>query len=225
MTMQVGIVGTDGVLIASDTKWMNTPSMVRGSGDDVRHSFNSSKIIISESRGIAVSCARNMETARHVANKIISELKDEEWPILPIEEIGTQVLSSAGERDDAQCLIIFARPIPRLFLFQFAMVNGKWGPLCQKMNTKAVAGDNVNPAIFWAERYYQRRPIRELAPLAAQVIIAAGKLNPGAISGLEITLSDAAGIHRLSDESIRGLESMANELDESTGASLSRQTQ
>jgi len=157
MTMQVGMVGTDGVLIASDTKWTNTPSTIRG---EYRHTFNSSKIITDDSRGIAVSYARNMETARHIASSIISELSDDEIkdPIQPIEVIGKRVLSTAGERIDAQCLIAFTRPVPRLFLFQFARVVGQWGPLCQEMDAKALAGDCFNAAIFLGRKILSATP-------------------------------------------------------------------
>jgi hypothetical protein len=41
MTMQVGMVGTDGILIASDTKWMSTLHG-GGSSPGVRQTFNSS---------------------------------------------------------------------------------------------------------------------------------------------------------------------------------------
>jgi len=74
---------------------------------------------------------------------------------------------------------------------------------------------------FWAERYYQRRPIRELLPLASFLIVAAAKLNTAMIGGLEIVLCDAFGLHRLPDASIRDLESRVNRLDETIQASLS----
>jgi len=218
MTLQVGMVGTDGVLIASDTRWMNTPRWANPESPP-RATFNSPKIIVNHARGIAISCARNMETAHHVASEIISGLKDEDWeyPILPIEGIGAKVLPSAGERNDAQCLIAFTRPTPRLFLFQFGMINGQWGSICQSMQTTAIAGDNVNPAIFWAERYYRELPIESLLPLAAHLIVSAGALNPTAISGLEIVLCDAAGLHRLSDDSTRDLKAKATESDRNIG--------
>jgi hypothetical protein len=218
MTMQVGMVGTDGVLIASDTRWMNTPRWAN-SGSPPRATFDSPKIIVNHERGIAVSCARNMETARRVAIGIISGLKDEDWeyPILPIERIGEEILPSAGDRNEAQCLIAFVRPAPRLFLFQFAEVNGKWGPWCQQMQTRVIAGDNVNPAIFWAERYYRELPIENLLPLASHLIVTASKLNPTAISGLEIVLCNASGLRRLSDDSVRGLKLKAAEWDENIG--------
>src|SRR5437870_1913116 len=81
MTMQVGMVGTDGVLIASDTKVMNDittgpseqPYLPRQTVDASR------KIIIDHKRGIAISLAKGMDTARRVAASIISGLRDEDF--------------------------------------------------------------------------------------------------------------------------------------------------
>jgi hypothetical protein len=176
--------------------------------------------MVNHERGIAISCARNMETAQHVANGIISGSNDGtdwQYPIPPIEAIGRKVLLSAGERRDAQCLIVLMSPSPRLFLFQFAMVNGEWGPICQPMETWAFAGDNVNPAVFWAERYYEELPIERLIPLASHTILAAGRLNPTAIKGLEIVLCGTSGIRRVSEESIRELELKTHEWHTSIG--------
>jgi hypothetical protein len=77
MTMQVGMVGTDGVLVASDTRWMNTPRWANP-GPPPRATFNSTKIRISYERGLAISDARNMETVRYVADEIISGMKEED---------------------------------------------------------------------------------------------------------------------------------------------------
>jgi hypothetical protein len=67
MTIQIGMVGTDGILIARDTKWTAEPLLIGRNWAAGRHGFNSSKIKISPERHIAVSCARNMETASHMA--------------------------------------------------------------------------------------------------------------------------------------------------------------
>ncbi len=216
MTMQVGMVGTDGVLIASDTKWHSAPQIpteklwVTG-----RHSFNSPKIKISEKRGIAVSRALNMETASHVADEIIENLDEHDFPnpVGPIEVIGERVLHTA-DRQDAHCLIVLARPVPQLFMFCFGLVDGTRGPICRKMESISFAGDNVNPAMFWAERYYKKLPIKTLIPLAAHLIFTARNLNNGAIGGLEIVLCDESGFHRLSDESLNRLESWSYEFDQ-----------
>jgi hypothetical protein len=88
MTMQVGMVGTNGVLIASDTQWTNTPRLrTNESWFGARGHYNANKVLISHERGMAISAARSMETAGHVAHQIISDLKDEQfqYPIGAIE--------------------------------------------------------------------------------------------------------------------------------------------
>jgi hypothetical protein len=215
MTIQVGMVGTDGVVIASDTRWMNTPRYA----NMTRSTFNTTKILISSDGKIVVSFAKNMETSLHVAQKVISDLTEEDWehPIFPIEKVAAEVLLSAGERNDAHCLIAHCSSKPRLFLFQYGMMNGSWGPVCQRINTTAIAGDNVNPAIFWAERYYAPLPIQQLVPLAAHLIVSANKLNSGAISGLEMVFCDSSGVRLLSDDAVRDLELQSNKWDQSFG--------
>jgi hypothetical protein len=228
MTMQVGMVGTDGVLIASDTRWTNTPILrINQPWLGARGGYNANKIIISHERGMAISSARAMETAGTVAHKIISGLKDEdfEYPIIPIERIGETVLASTvrQERNDAQCLVALVRPSPQLLLFQFGHINNEYDSICQQMKSYAIAGDNLNAAIFWAERYYPREPklpIQQLIPLAAHLVVCAERLNSATISGLEIVLCDLSGIHRLSDSSIEQLESRARENDVSIGRTL-----
>jgi len=218
MTMQVGMVGSDGIILASDTKWMNT--------GDARQTSSSSKIRFNDNRTVAISCARNMENAVRIAEEVISRLKtDQDWeyPILAIEEIAKGVLDPRGdpERNDAQCLIVSLRPTLQLFCLEVAVVNRQAGsPLCRKILDKAVIGDRVNAAIFWSERYYERKPIRNLMPLAAHLIVSASKLNPVAISGLEVILCEQAGMHRLADKSISELVSKANEWDENMRKSL-----
>ncbi|MGA3213728.1 MAG: hypothetical protein ABSD20_20675 [Terriglobales bacterium] len=89
MTMQIGMVGTDGILIASDRRWMNTLQGVRQTSD-------SSKILVSHDRGIAIGCARNMENATAIGKKIIAQLGPEDWkrPILPIEKIAQDTIAA-----------------------------------------------------------------------------------------------------------------------------------
>jgi hypothetical protein len=214
MTMQVAMVGTDGIVLASDTRWAHTQ---RGSGNSaVRHTSSASKIKVSNRGHIAVACARNMETSGAIAVAIIAELTDQEWeyPILPMERISQRILDSAGDRKDFQCLIVCLRPTLRLFQLECAMVNGEPDrSICHQINDKAISGDNANSAVFWLERYYQRKPVQVLGPLAAQVVVTAGKLNAAAIGGLEIIVCDGNGIHRVSDESTSGLESAAEEWD------------
>jgi hypothetical protein len=76
MTIQVGMVGTDGVLIASDRLWMNTENTQWASA---RHTSSSTKIVIDYQKGVAIACARSMELADQIARDLLSELDAEEW--------------------------------------------------------------------------------------------------------------------------------------------------
>jgi hypothetical protein len=231
MTMQVGMVGSDGVLLASDTRWTYTPRLrpneLWAGG---RYTSSTEKIIISHERQMAITCARNMEVARELAKEIISGISEEECtaPIASLETIGAKVLSSCEEkRNDAQCLIAFMYPVPQLFLLQYGTVNARYGAVGQRMHEYGFAGDNFNPSLFWVERYYKRkspRPIEQLVPLAAHFIISSAKLST-MISGLEIVLCRPSGILRLSDVSTRELEEQANRWDEEFGNTLFNHTQ
>ena len=116
MTLQVGLVGTDGIVIASDTRW-GEEIVEDGNNMILRQTFSSPKITINRERGLAISRSQNMETATLWTSKILSTLKDEEWeyPVLPIEAIGAEVLKQAGDRNRVQCLMVFSKPKPRLF--------------------------------------------------------------------------------------------------------------
>lgn len=222
MTIQAGMVGTDGILIASDTLWTLDPLRTnRTTGARVR--FNASKIVVNHSTGVAASFARNMTTSRELAQRIIVSLTSDKisQPIEHIEKIGDQVLSVVGKRTDAHCLIACLYPKPRLFLFNYAEVNGQWGPYCLEMESSAIAGDNINNAIFWAERYYRKAPVTELAALAAHLVVSAHHLASGTIGGLEIVLCTADGIRRLSPESIEMLRAQANKWDAEIGEMIS----
>jgi hypothetical protein len=101
MTMQVGM-GTDGIVLASDTRWSNTEP-------GVRHTSNSPKIIVSHERGVAISRARSLETAGRIATDIITELNDNDWvsPEGRAREIAQRVLASCDEdRKVFECLIV-----------------------------------------------------------------------------------------------------------------------
>lgn len=220
MTIQVGMVGSDGLVIAGDTKWMKEPKLENRFWAAGRTGFNSPKIKVSHERGIAISRARDMEMAIRVSDEIVARLKDDEMgsPIAAIENMARGLVSESNEKRVAHCLIGVCKPNPKLFLFQFALVDGEWGPICQPMETIAIVGDNLNPAIFWAERYYEKsRSIRELIPLAAHLVVCAHTLNTATISGLEVVLCDSSGIHRLSNDSIRELELRANEREKDIG--------
>jgi len=208
MTIQIGMIGTDGVLIASDTQCTQDINGVRV------HS-NRSKIKISSRQDypIAVSMAHDMNMAQTVANALISEINS------PLSD---QVFASIADRvwehrmdRPVQCLIASAKPYPRLFRLHCGI--GALVTECEESTTVQYAGDTMNAALFWSVRYYKPAPIMDLASLAAHLVVVAGRLNNGAIGGLEIVLCDNSGIRPLAPATIRELELKANQRDTSIG--------
>jgi hypothetical protein len=219
MTMQVGMVGTDGIVLASDTLWMHED--VTG----IRHTSNKSKFRIDYERGIAISCARSMETAVRIADDLIKELPDEgrgrlEWSAVAV---ANRTLEQAhNTRKPFQCLIVSTKPKPQLFHLHYGVFDPavQAGAACDKEPRRYAAGDQTNAACFWSERYQQHFPpqsIQRLIPLAAHLIVSASKLNSAAIGGLEIVVCDESGIHLLSDESTAALEAQSAEWDQQIG--------
>jgi hypothetical protein len=58
MTMQVGMVGTNGIVIAGDTHHSVSPMFANLMG--VRHGYGSTKIRTDEAGRVAVTCAMDM---------------------------------------------------------------------------------------------------------------------------------------------------------------------
>ncbi|MFZ0296219.1 MAG: hypothetical protein WAL52_21585 [Candidatus Sulfotelmatobacter sp.] len=225
------MVGTDGILLASDTRWTYTPRLRSNElWAGGRYTGSAEKIIVSHERNLAVTCARNMEVARRMASAIVAGLPDEQLahPMAALENIGNDVLSSCEERrNEAQCLIAFTKPTLQLFILQFGTLNGTYRAVAQRFGDYCFAGDNFTPSLFWIERYYNKRvplPIEQLAPLAAHFIIATSKLTT-MVSGLEMVFCRPSGISRLSDESIQRLEAQAHKWDEEFGNTVLTHTQ
>jgi hypothetical protein len=219
MTIQVGMIGSDGIVLASDTRWVQQGG--------IRHSFEAPKIRINHARGLAVSCARNMETSTEIANLILAGSDDAPAPDCSyIDEIASTVLKTSGDRWDAQCLIVSLRPQLRLFRLQTRVAKGSIPPImCHEISNRAVVGDDQNPAVFWSERYYERRSMRSLILLAAHLVVTARNFNSAMIAGLEIVLCDSTGIRRIDQDSIRRLELQVDEIDKQLESSLTNYSQ
>lgn len=217
MTMQVAMVGTDGIVLASDLLWADN-------NQKIRTSQLSPKIKLSPRRDVAVSFARSMETSGPIADAIL-RLDDSAWenPIQSLREAANSIISlpTIG-RKDAHCLIVSAKPKLCAYFLRVAQVaTGCWQPMCQEVIGYAWAGDDNNPAVFWVKRYYvMGRPVASLLPLAAQLITSASEVNSAAIGGLQIAICSAANFRFLDSDSIAQLEQRAKSLGERIGDSF-----
>src|SRR5271157_1399575 len=199
MTMQVGMLGTDGIVLAGDTRVIRTP--LNGIEAPWQY-YGGPKIRISNSGRIAVSCARDMQTANAVADAIFSNMTHGDHP--SCEQQIKEIAITAAHGRDIECLIVFVDPLPSLYLFQ--CVNSGEDIECQRIITCVAAGDTKNPAVFWGMSYYKLLPINQLKHLAACMVVSAGELNSSIIGGLEIVFCNSEGCRRLSEESVRELE-------------------
>jgi len=196
VTMQVGMIGANGIVLAGDTRhYVEHPGRCW-------HSYNSSKIKLDSTKRMAIACARSMDISFRIAEQIFAALPSVavELRADKIEEIGESLANGA----DVDCVVAFADPSPSLFFFQCAK-SGE--ARCEPVD-KCAAGDVGNPAYFWAERYYRESlPVNQLVRLASHIVVAAGNMNNGSIRGLEIVTLEAAGFRKWSVEENRALES------------------
>ena len=201
MTMQVGMLGTDGVILAGDTRLNRSPP----SGVQAPWmNYGGPKIRISDSGRVAVSCAHDMQTANDVADAIFANLThgDHASCEREIKELGI----AAARGRDVECIVAFSDPLPSLYLFQYITNDAGVHSHSQRIIGCVPAGDTRNPAVFWGMNYYTLLPVNQLKNLAACMVVAAGELNTSIIGGFELVFCTRDGCTRLSQESARELQ-------------------
>ncbi len=112
MTMQVGLVGCDGIVLVSDSlTYTDPPERIRNRPHVVRTTSTLQKIRISRSGKMAVSCAWDMRQALALADAIndgfAEELKvpvNEQLRNLALQEM------TRNEWRSAECLIVRSQP-------------------------------------------------------------------------------------------------------------------
>lgn len=119
MTIHIGMLANDGIVLAGDTKAHTRP--LRG----LRHSYSKSKIKVDPTNRVAITCAVDLTGAEAFADRIIanaSELKLLGWRERErrIREIGGDKVPGL----EAQCIVAFADPEPDIYFFQCSDSNG-----------------------------------------------------------------------------------------------------
>lgn len=210
MTLHVGLVGSDGIVLAGDTlQWANPNANSAPSRAGISTWLNQtlSKIKISDDGKIAVSCAQDLREAYALADAVIAGLSPQFWEIPEgrIQDIAQSYSEACVRWHGAQSLIVLSHPAPALYLLECLVDEHTQQPLnpqCRAVPMYAFDGDALNGAIFWAMRYYRtlsphERTIHRLMRLGAQIVADAGEISSGNVGGLEVVYSDTQGIHRL----------------------------
>jgi hypothetical protein len=204
MTIQFGLVGTDGIALVGDRR-------IYDDSGTTRTTFNGSKFRVNERQTIATAWARK-GTGILVARAICKEMTDDcSAPEFALEEIATRVWDGLGldQKSESHLLVVVSKPTMKLF--NIRMTNG--GCVVNKVHDRATGGDELNPAVYFVERHYRERPVRELATIAAHAVLLAAKFNSAAINGLEILLCQADGLHQLSMDAASDIEAEIDQFD------------
>jgi len=228
MTMQVGLIGMGGIVLASDTKITTEPGGMTSAklGRAIRCASACSKLKFSDDGTIAVSCAEDAESACLVAEHIISDLTEEELAnpdSIPDAIVRIAEATLSKEPRQVQCLILLADHGGLLFRLQYGQtdrknLNSEWKAECEPCLERGFAGDVTNPAVYWAEQYHcEFLPVRQLVPLAAQLIVSAHQLNNGFVDGLEIVLCEDSKIVPIPPDEIVRLRQTAEALNRTIG--------
>jgi len=204
--MQIGILASDGIILASDTLANRSP-LPNINVRLIRQTFGISKIRISANKKIAVTCARDLIEAYNLADAIIAGLPQELWatPDQRMLEIVWSELNHHQRWHGIECLVAFVEPHPALYLLQCVKTEqGEQDSVCHRITTYAFAGDASNQSTYWAMRYLdslspEQNRVDTLVPLAAQIVVEAKNFNNAIVSGLEIVICDIAGFRRFSE--------------------------
>jgi hypothetical protein len=190
MTLQLGLLGTDGLVIASDQN-------ACFADDPIRSSSTSPKIFWDTHRGIV--CAASGDLVAPLVAKDLVKLeisaaspRDEVFDILQrsVEELWrTHVpkkYNGDPDRNPSISLLVglTANPHHLWRIGHPKVASGAAGYLDKIHN-----GDGANSAKYFTERFYkhpQLLPINDLVFLAAHTIIEGGRLNPTMVGGLEL---------------------------------------
>jgi hypothetical protein len=206
MTLQIGMLGQDGVILAGDTR-INTKPI---SGVDLPWmSYEGQKIHISKSGRIAVSCAVDLQSGSTFAEAIFSKMSRGDYPGCEreIEELG----AATAQGRSFQCIVVFADPLPCIYLYTYAKTGDSEHNACQRIIGCVPSGDTQNPAVFWGMSYYKQLPVEQLKRLAACMVVAGGKLNSGSIGGFEMVLCTRDGCVRVDEALTKRLQMRAHE--------------
>jgi len=229
MTFQIGMVGEDGVLLASDTRVTHThladidgvTKRVRTVSDTPKISFDAGKYI---------ACCWAGDDLGRILIRIINEKINAALRDNPDVFIGVCIEATLREaraltqadptllRNNCDVLMtMLSGRRMRLWKIHISTRPGCADPVIgiDEELTKIVSGDQANSAVFFSEHYFpkfRKVLLDQLVPLASHVILQGARLASG-VNGLQIVLCRPSGFHELSEEDIAGRLRWSNEVD------------
>lgn len=220
LTFQVGLVGSDGVLLASDQ--LQTIPHETTDGRRVRLSQTARKIQVLNDRRIAY-CASGARVSSDVVEYYASHFGNGDIEQQLIEARDAVMkdrpeLSQWRERNTGDFLL--AQACGNVVeLWQMHVEPDSYNRP-EPIFDREWIGDIANPASFFVELYapliasgQALFSVESLKLLAAHAVLAAGLNNPAGVRGLEMVVCKPDGFQRVSDEDIQMLKERSAELD------------
>ncbi len=209
MTFQVGLVGNDGVVLASDKR-------VRDVRGGLVTTFDTDKIVVLDDLHLAYCFAGDL-LARHAAHLIVTELKKHTHPLPHTGPVLQGILQDSATRAwDSEFRVnsgLGGNPLSGgtvTLVYRSSEGVQLWhlvvcqDPYAIPIGNKISSGELTSPAVFFLERYYPestpRPATKDLVPLAAHCVLMAGALNPAGVGGLEMLICTKAESTKLSTE-------------------------
>lgn len=210
MTMQVAMIGSNGIVLASDMKWV-TRLDADWRGPKRHHHFES-KIRID--KDIAICCAGDMIDSPQLADEILSHLREGKGD--EMQRIREIVTPTRVDEREIECIVAFAPPNKKLIHIHNVLVRSEtetepeWGLSVRHVRGGVqTAGDQANDAKFWLRYYDPSLSVQELKGLAVHLVVEAQNFNNAMIGGLEVVLSGPSGFYPLSEAECQNLEADA----------------
>ena len=207
MTFQVGMVGTNGILLASDKLAVQFGIP----GQSYRDPFQTDKIVAVGHQEIAYCCAGDRlstivgkaitedgavreKAGRVPLDRLMSDLQMDfgrAVEVIACEAVSQSKLDFADKEPwdrpkGGSLLLAYCRPEP-MELWKLD-VQAQGMPHANRIRNKCRIGDSTTPASFFSECYYHNVPIEDLILLAAHTVFTAGAMNPDGVDGLDILL-------------------------------------
>jgi hypothetical protein len=224
VTFQIGIVATDGVILASDKCARHRAGM--GTGTD--GGTQTPKIFFPPEEPYMAYCLSGDFDVIGAVFTALSELRlrcggiKQEQPE-QFERLLHKAATALWEKmygpivdgpsfeckhSPGSALVAYAG---NLFRVNFANL-----PSANRVEDKTIEGDAANSGAFFIERYWKRmdaedRTIAKLLPITAHCVLMANRVNPTGVQGLEIAICRRERCEPLTD--ISRLEEFSEQLD------------
>jgi hypothetical protein len=214
MTLQVALVGTDGIVLGSDRKENFTPPSPTLS-DSVTTSSQGCKIFRDDSRGV-MACWSGQNPAKEVARQVVKMpdadiQKPQAWVALANEVFDRESRKLGMDYAESEVILVTKNDLTTIHRIKVDR-ESLWVPVLDK----AIAGHTANAAVYFTERFYpkdKKLPMADLIPLVAHTILDAGRANPYGIEGLEIVCCSREGLLSVTDNEISRLTEFSSRVE------------